>query len=78
MRWSWWRETMRLRWVLGGSAAAIVFLFVMIVPAVAPLLGGRAAALLSPAFALALLAGLLLMTDGWLAPLHRRHDKRAD
>ena len=75
---SWWRHVgrARLAWLGGAAAVALVFLFV--VPLAAPFLGQRAAGLLRPAFAMALMGGLLLVAGDALAALHRRYDRTDD
>lgn len=75
---TWWRRTGRARLLWLGVAAVIVVLFLFAVPFVAPLLGQRAAGLLRPAFALALLGGLLLVAGDALAALHKRYDRAND
>ena len=75
---SWWKETGRLRLVLVATATAIALLFLFVLPALSEAIGDRAAALMRPSIALAVLAGLLLFGHDRLTVLHRHHDKGGD
>ena len=74
----WWRETTRLRLTLLAIALGLTAAYVLLAPTLAGWFGPRMAPLLRPAFAMALLAGLMLAAGNALAILHRRHDKTGD
>lgn len=75
---TWWQETRRVRLALTGAAAVVAAFFALVAPTLAPLIGGRGAALLQTPFALACLAGLLLFAGGTVEAINRRHDKGGD
>ena len=69
---------MRLRLILLAAALGLAAAYILFAPTLAGLLGPRVAPFLRPAFAMALLAGMMLVGGGRLATLHRRYDKTGD